>query len=231
MSPRSIFLMLLATALVATLTGGLVGWGLSSATLAHASASATAGATGAPGTSGTSGATGAKGDTGATGPAGAKGDTGATGPAGATGATGPRGPQGIQGVPGPAGPTGPAGSNASIPTYSYLSASGLFVADTLPLFGPTMSSTVPAGPALIGFSMSLTGIMGQTTCGLYSAGTRSLIAAASPVAVSPTSVLVSMTQVVTLSSPTNLELVCTNPFIDPESYTNLSIYALSFATP
>lgn len=241
MSPRSTFLLVLATALVATLTGGLLGWGLSSATLASTAAKPSAGATGAPGTAGASGTAGANGDTGANGPAGAngdtgargssgaKGDTGATGPAGATGAPGPSGPQGIQGVPGPAGATGPAGSNASIPTYSYLSASGAIFAAPFPSGGPSMTSTVPTGPALIGFSMSLTGQFGQSTCGLYSSETGTLIASAAPVSVGPTPALVALTQVVTLSSPTTLELECTNTNFDFDQYTNLSMYALSFA--
>ncbi|HEU0207161.1 MAG TPA: hypothetical protein VFQ74_10795 [Pseudolysinimonas sp.] len=226
MSPRSILLLLLATALVTTLTGGLVGWGLSSASQASATRPA-AGATGAPGTSGTAGATGPKGDAGAMGPTGATGDMGATGP---TGATGPRGLQGVQGVPGPAGAPGPAGSNATIPTYSYLSAAGGIQALPFPSGGPFMPSTVPTRPALVGFSMSLTGGgFGQTTCGLYSLETGDLIASAAPVSVSPTPALVALTQVVTLSSPTTLQLECTNPAFDNESYTNLSMYALSFA--
>jgi hypothetical protein len=78
--------------------------------------------------------------------------------------------------------------------------------------------------------MSLFVPLPQTTCGLYSGETGSPIATASPVTAGP-NMLVAMTQVVTLSSPTTLELECTNPFGPPPSpYTNLSMYALSFAT-
>jgi len=94
-----------------------------------------------------------------------------------------------------------------------------------------MTSTVPAGPALIGFSMSLTSYIGQPTCGLYSVETGALIASAAPDTAAPgTTATVAMTQVVTLTSPTTLQLGCADSFIDFKPYTDLSIYALSFAT-
>jgi hypothetical protein len=92
-----------------------------------------------------------------------------------------------------------------------------------------MSSSVPAGPALIGFSMSLTTSIGQPTCGLYSLETGALIASASPDTVSGTAT-VALTQVVTLTAPTTLELESVDSLVDVKLYTDLSIYALSFAT-
>jgi len=225
MSARTVLLLLLATALVTTVTGGLVGWGLSSATLTRASAVAT----GTPGPAGATGAAGAKGDSGATGASGAGGGTGAAGSTGPAGKAGAGGTQGVPGPAGPIGPAGPAGSNASIATSTFQSAAGTVLAMPNPTTGPVTTSIVPAGPTLIGFSLSLTGLFGQTTCGLYdTSGTQ--IAAAPPVTVGSAPVLVAMTQVVTLTAPSVLELRCANVFPDFENYTNLSIYALSFAT-
>ena len=116
-------------------------------------------------------------------------------------------------------------------TVSFQLVAGIIPAPLAPSSGPIVTTTVPAGPALVGFSMSVTGPFGDTTCGLFSLETTAPIAVAPPVAVSSTAVLIAVTQVVTLTAPTTLELECSNSVIAQfASFTNLSIYALSFAT-
>jgi collagen triple helix repeat protein len=252
MLSRSLVVMFIASVLIATVAGGLVGWGLSAATLASAHGAAGAqGDEGAPGATGAAGAAGAKGDAGATGATGATGAKGGTGAAGASGSSaakgdpgaqgsvGPQGIQGIQGIPGTNGTNGTNGAdgtNASIATYSFTSAGGSFPQFPFPFQVAAMTSAIPAGPALIGFSMSLSTaspFSPTTTCGLYDSSTATLLATASPVTLQPgISATTALTQVVTLATSTTLALECATPGALPDftSYSNLSIYGLSFAT-
>jgi hypothetical protein len=99
-----------------------------------------------------------------------------------------------------------------------------------------MPSVIPAGPALIGFSMSLSTsspLLPVTTCGLYDSATTTLLASASPVTLqSGVSATIALTQVVTLAANTTLALECSTSSapIDLTTYSGLSIYGLSFAT-
>lgn len=219
MPRRSLLLLFLATAVIAALAGGLVGWGITSATLAGATGTA-----GSPGATGTAGAPGDAGPTGAPGAAGSTGMLGATGPRGATGPAGPTGATG---------PQGPAGDNSSITTFSYVSAAGSFLAVTTPTVVGSIVATVPAGPTLIGFSAALTPVFfaPALTCGLYDLATDTLLAPAPTVfpGGGTATVTASLTQVVSLTADSTVALECASEDFSPIQYTQLSIYALSFA--
>jgi hypothetical protein len=205
-------------------------------------------ATGADGKVGSKGSTGSTGATGTQGPPGTAGLRGATGPTGApglsggpgsTGATGPEGGPGSPGAAGQAGATGPSG--ASAPTFSATSASG-----SAGSIGPyiysfaTQTVAVPAGPALIGFSVGLSSDFYKSelyTCSLIDAGNPSTVLATTASLLVPTAPDYSTfatTQMVSLAQATPLTVECSstqplsNAFL---YYESLSIYAISFATP
>ena len=233
----------------------LVGWGVASATLAASHSKTVAGATGANGSNGkdgssgkdgangvdgqagpagndgTNGATGAKGATGATGAKGADGATGTSGAAGAPGTPGTPGPVGQQGDVGPAGPSG-----ASAPSFALTSASGTgMMLGIAQAYGAPIGlpdAEIPAGPALIGFTVTIADPGGDfATCSLIDFNTNQTIASAAPMLLSLSPTTVSMTQVVTLAAPSMLRLECTPMFsLSATTYTGLSVYAISFAS-
>ena len=234
--------LLAAVIVICIAASGLVGWGVASATLASShpkTAAGTAGASGAIGSTGSTGTDGTNGKDGSAGTEGADGATGSKGAPGATGAPGQAGAAGPQGLPGVKGDTGDQGttgtSGASAPSFAVTSASGIA---TLMLpwqnFGDPIGLPVqiPAGPALVGFTVTITDpFLDFSTCSLVDASTNAVIASAAPVTLSPTPTTVSTTQVVTLAGPTTLQLQCglvINPI--PDTYTGLSVYAISFAT-
>jgi hypothetical protein len=231
--------LLAAVIVICIAASGLVGWGVASATLASshpktaAGPSASPGVAGANGSNGKAGANGKDGSAGADGTDGAAGSTGATGATGPAGAAGAQGSQGGQGVQGAKGDTGASG--ASAPSFAVTSASGTSTL-TLPWqsFGDPIGVPVqiPAGPALVGFTVTITDpLFDFPTCSLVDAISGVVVASAAPVTLSPTPTTVSTTQVVTLASPTTLQLKC-GPAFSPllDTYTGLSVYAISFAT-
>ena len=261
MSATRLYASLALAIVVCVILSSGAAWGISSVVLAgHSSHSATGpsgkngadggdgstGKDGSPGAAGATGATGATGAKGATGPAnGPKGDTGASGvngtngingtggTNGTNGAPGPQGDKGIQGDPGAQGIPGAAG--ASAPTFSATPADGTFLVQPstsspiATLFGP-----IPAGPALIGFSMQLTTqFIGVTvSCELTDITTGNVLILGTPTVLSPGSnSLFAGTQVTSLAVASSLQVLCTSPnvfeFVD---YSAVSIYAISFAT-
>ncbi|MEO8261773.1 MAG: hypothetical protein ABI566_04315 [Pseudolysinimonas sp.] len=239
MGPRFIVTVIICT-LVAGLTGGLVGWGVSSATIASATGAAGAdgtngedGADGAPGADGVDGATGPAGPQGpagsSTGTPGPRGATGATGATGADGATGLQGPAGVQGVPGV---PGTPGQDASANSFSYTSASGTFPVFSSNFTAGTIAGPVPAGPALVGFSIKVTslGFAQAISCELVDGlgntyGTTGFISMTTG-----TPLTLDATLVITVPTASTLSVACTAPYPDPfaKTYTDLSIYAISF---
>jgi hypothetical protein len=240
--------LLAAVIVICIAASGLVGWGVASATLASshpktaAGASASPGVAGANGSNGKAGANGKDGSdgtdgaNGAAGSKGATGATGATGPAGAVGAQGSQGSQGVQGTQGLQGEKGDTGaSGASAPSFAVTSASGM----AIPIFPQQnfgnpigVPVQIPAGPALVGFTVTITDpFVDFSTCSLVDATTLVVIASAAPVLLSSTPTTVSTTQVVTLAAPTTLQLQCGPTVLpNPDTYTGLSVYAISFAT-
>jgi hypothetical protein len=202
------------------------------------------GATGATGATGAIGATGAKG---APGPAnGPKGDTGAAGTNGTDGTNGTNGTNGINGVDGAQGPPGVQGEKgdkgdkgdtgapgASAPTYSVTPADGQFlpigVTPVATLVGP-----VPAGPALVGFSLQLLSPFGtvSVSCELVNSTTGDVIIPASTQVLAPgTNTLFAGTQVASLPVDSALTAQCDSAGIAlPTNYSNVSVYAISFAS-
>jgi len=171
-------------------------------------------------------------------PASETADTGSTSGTAATGATGPQGAQGSPGAAGQAGATGPSG--ASAPTFSATSASGI-VFSTGP-FTDTFSTqtvAVPAGPALVGFSVALSTDFPEPTsytCSLIDAGNpATVLATTASIVISGAAgySTFATTQVVSLAQATPLTVECTSaqPFFFELRYESLSIYAISFATP
>lgn len=249
MVARSSVVLAAATVVVAVVLSSAASWGVASLASDHVARSGSPVAEGNTGATGKSGAVGATGDigptgdsgqTGATGAAGKNGASTAVGAAGATGATGPQGPAGDIGPAGPPGATGASG--ASAPSFSATSPSGLAY-ETFPrtYSFETQTRPVPAGPALVGFSVGLSSF----DFNLDTSATCSLIDAASPTTVlattgwfadplPPYDMTFAATQVVSLSQATILTVECTSqipnrlPFIE---YRSLSIYAISFATP
>jgi Collagen triple helix repeat (20 copies) len=205
------------------------------------------GATGKAGSNGTAGARGTQGATGAagtTGPAGVRGATGSNGTAGTTGpagsngtpgATGTAGATGPVGATGPAGPQGPAGtSGASAPTFSAISASGVVVPAAGSAFTfSSQTAAVPAGPALVGFSVTLVSVFPSTViCSLVDANNPATVFAttAGQLLTPATPSTFATTQAVNLTASTNLTIQCTSDAPAPLfNYQDLSIYAISFA--
>lgn len=126
---------------------------------------------------------------------------------------------------------GDPGDDAGIQTFSAESASG-----SISVVGPTYISQlglVPTGPALVGFSVSITSAFNGDVfdCGLEDlagdpvGGTITLTTTAN------TPVTFADTRVVTLSTDTVVQLVCQpQGFSLQSSYTDASAYALSFST-
>jgi hypothetical protein len=251
------FALILAAIVCVVAIGG--SWGVSALTSSHSAVVPSSTSTGSPGTTGTSGsngeagangsagstgATGAKGangsagTTGATGTTGASGATGSPGTPGAGGTTGAIGPQGPTGLTGPQGIQGPVGaSGASAPTFSAISASGL--SSPGPVFAFfTQTAAVPAGPALVGFSVGLSSPFGlgfPVTCSLVDTSNPSTVfattASLTP-GLPPAFSTYAATQVVDLAAPTVLSVQCvmTPSFPPPLQYQSLSVYAISFAS-
>jgi hypothetical protein len=225
---------------------GLVGWGVANATLSAArgkSVTGASGATGEDGSNGKDGATGATGPRGATGATGengsstgTQGQAGAAGAAGLTGAIGARGLTGLQGAPGPAGANGKDGKDgASAPSFATTSASGVgqgILVQTMGVPIGVLPAQIPAGPALVGFTVVLTDFnFDFSTCSLVDTGTGIAVASAATLLLNPgTATTVSTTQVVTLDGATTLQLQCSglSPGL-PVTYSGLSVYAISFA--
>jgi hypothetical protein len=102
-----------------------------------------------------------------------------------------------------------------------------------------LPNQIPAGPALVGFTVTLTDVVFDlATCSLVDTGTGAIVASAAPTELSPeptafspqTPSTIATTQVVTLAPATTLQLQCSGfstPL--PVSYTDLSVYAISFA--
>jgi hypothetical protein len=184
-----------------------------------------------PGNAGTNGKNGSDGTNGTSGQAGFNGTDGT---AGATGEHGPTGPQGATGPQGPAGPSG-----ASAPTFSAISASGTTMpAPGLAFTFSTQTTAVPAGPALVGFSVGLQDIFGSpypVSCSLVDPDAPTTVfatTAAKTISFLPSFSTFAATQVVNLTATTTLAVRCTSklPNYSPfYNYQDLSIYAISFA--
>jgi hypothetical protein len=210
----------------------------------------TAGKDGANGATGATGATGAKG---APGPAdGPKGDTGAAGTNGTDGTNGTNGINGINGTDGTPGTPGAPGiqglqgiqgiqgekgdTGASAPTFSTTPPDGVFFLspDTIRTVA-TLVGPIPSGPTLVGYSFQLTTdlISSSVTCQLVNATTLDVIAQGSSevVAVGATT-LFAQTEVTSLPTASSLRVECTtsSDFIPNYSYSNVSMYAISFAS-
>jgi hypothetical protein len=212
-------------------------WGVATLASSHRSLAPSSTATGVPGVAGTSGKNGTDGKSGAAGPAGANGSDGAPG---ARSTAGEQGAVGATGAVGPQGPVGATGaSGASAPTFSAISANG----DTF-RGGPndaftfsTHTAPVPAGPALVGFSVGLQNPVGPpypVTCSLVDSNSPATVfattASLTPGNV-PAFTTYAATQVVNLPISTSLTVECTQtpagfPIL---RYQSLSVYAISFA--
>ncbi|MDQ1545317.1 MAG: hypothetical protein QOH69_221 [Actinomycetota bacterium] len=214
-------------------------WGVATLASNHPATAVTATHSGTPGHAGSDRAAGADGKNGAAGVNGSGGATGASGhagsqgTAGAQGTAGTQGPAGTQGTPGSTGPSG-----ASAPTFSAISANG--IATSFPFFAPfafaTQTAVVPAGPALVGFSVDLQDqfVPFPVTCSLVDAGDPTNVfatTASQDVAGPPSYTTFATTQVVNLLAPTSLTVQCVDSPYDPRQmvYQSLSVYAISFA--
>jgi len=244
MVARSSIVLAAATVVVAVVLSSGASWvvaSLASSSTKPASETADTGSTSGTAATGATGPQGAQGSPGAAGQAGATGPSGALGLTGSTGSTGAAGPQGTQGSPGAAGQAGATGpSGASAPTFSATSASGI-VFSTGP-FTDTFSTqtvAVPAGPALVGFSVALSTDFPEPTsytCSLIDAGNpATVLATTASIVISGAAgySTFATTQVVSLAQATPLTVECTSaqPFFFELRYESLSIYAISFATP
>ncbi|MDQ1550889.1 MAG: hypothetical protein QOD50_311 [Actinomycetota bacterium] len=211
-------------------------WGVATLASNHPATAVTATHSGTPGHAGSDGAAGADGKNGAAGVNGSGGATGASGHAGSQGTAGAQGTAGTQGPAGTQGSTGPSG--ASAPTFSAISANG--IATSFPFFAPfafaTQTAVVPAGPALVGFSVDLQDqfVPFPVTCSLVDAGDPTNVfatTASQDVAGPPSYTTFATTQVVNLLAPTSLTVQCVESPYDPRQmvYQSLSVYAISFA--
>jgi len=216
---------LVVTAGVLLSVGG--SWGVASLAGSHAVPSPSSTVTASPGLVGASGKNGHDGKDGVDGTAGANGYSGSNG------ARGPAGPQGPAGAQGPAGPTGASG--ASAPTFSAISAVGNAFFSYLPFTFPTQTAAVPAGPALVGFSIGLqaSGPPFPVTCSLVNANDPTTVFASTASLApgqAPAYSTYAATQVVNLTVPTVLAVQCsTGGLAFPMQYQSLSVYAISFA--
>jgi hypothetical protein len=240
MLTRGFVLVVVATGVVLSIGGS---WGIAALASSHnasvptSTATAVAGHAGSNGKNGNDGKDGAAGIPGSNGTNGTAGSVGARGPAGAQGTAGADGTAGAQGLTGPQGPAGPSG--ASAPTFSATSAAG----ETVQILGneytfPAQTALVPAGPALVGFSVGLQNTFFTPlpiSCSLVDANdTGTVFATTASIALGnpPAFSTFATTQVVNLTAPTSLAVECTSnppsfvPFFD---YEDLSVYAISFA--
>jgi hypothetical protein len=209
----------------------LSAWGVASMVVTTATSSVA-------GVHGSAGTTGANGKNGATGTPGANGATGLTGLVGASGATGLLGRQGIAGAMGPAGPAGTSG--ASAPSFSFVSPGGVASEPGglgTPFSIGSLVAKVPAGTALVGFSVALTADAPFTSTGFYCqlvddvGGVLATSATLNVGSSSTTPVVFATTQVVNLPAATSLSLKCLIPegYAFGVEYSAASIFAISFA--
>jgi hypothetical protein len=212
-------------------------WGVVALSADHSSTEPTSAVTGAPGLDGSAGKNGTDGKDGSNGAAGLNGSGGAAGARGVAGAQGASGAIGAGGADGAQGAVGPTGaSGASAPTFSATSPAGLVLLDGVGSTFSTQTAAVPAGPALVGFSVGLQ-IFGPdfpATCSLVDANDPTIVfatTASSDLGIPPDYSTYAATQVVNLTAPTALTVQCTmTPFDgDPAQYQSLSVYAISFA--
>jgi hypothetical protein len=256
MPTSRLYLPLVIAIVICVLLSAGATWGVNSLMQAGNTTHTTAGATGANGTNGTDGTNGSAGKdgvTGAAGTVGAAGDIGAAGSNGTDGKNGKNGTsgsngidglpgvQGDPGIPGAKGDPGDTGAaGASAPTFSDTPPDG--AAPTLlppntwfivaALVGP-----IPAGPTLVGFSLQATSTnFPVVTCELVSQTTGDVVIAGSPQQIGPgITGLFTATQVVSLPVATPLLLQCESTLFSvpgsvPFSYSNVSTYAISFAS-
>jgi hypothetical protein len=229
MVARNLVVLAVCTVVVAVVLSAGAAWGVTSLASTRTPIAGTAGTSGASGKTGTAGKTGA---------AGANGTIGVAGENGSDGAAGARGPAGAQGSAGGQGPVGPTGaSGASAPTFSAISASGLTFPNGVAFTYPTQTAAVPAGPALVGFSVGLQTIGPNfpVTCSLVDANDPTTVFATTASLLpgnAPAYSTYAATQVVNLTVPTVLTVQCimSPPFPQPMQYQSLSVYAISFAS-
>jgi hypothetical protein len=256
MSTSRLYVSLVIAIVVCVLLSAGAAWGVSSLVLAGHTTHTVVGAAGAngkdgaDGKNGAAGKDGATGATGATGAAGAKGAPGpANGPKGDTGAAGTDGTNGVNGTNGVDGQPGPPGlkgdqgdkgdkgdTGASAPTFSATPSNGIsFLSNDTPQTLANLPDRIPAGAALVGFSLQITPdfFASNVTCELVNSSTSAVIDPGSPQTVSPgTPTLFSNTLVTTLPIASSLRVDCLSDAILDQGfeYTNVSIYAISFAT-
>jgi hypothetical protein len=155
------------------------------------------------------------------------------------GSPGGRGTQGIAGNTGPTehiSSTGTSGLSAL--TFSATSATGLALYTGSSYHFSTQTSAVPAGPALVGFTvrLSLHKLPLSFTCSLIKQGNPEVIFATSAsllTPVYPSRKTFAAAQVVSLAEATPLMVECRTVGISgdfPLYYESLSIYAISFST-
>ena len=167
---------------------------------------------------GPQGASGAQGATGPQGPAGLKGDPGPQGAPGSQGLPGGQGPKGDPGLPGPAGPQGPPGA-ANLPQALVASqaAPPPPISLTQGSFTTVVSLDVPAGSYAVTGHAVVTNTSSEdaanVTCQILAAGVQA-DQAATTITPSPPSTAglrdtIPLVGVVTVASPSAVELQCT----------------------
>ncbi|HEX4445048.1 MAG TPA: hypothetical protein VHZ81_15875 [Galbitalea sp.] len=233
------FVVIVGVIVVILAVGG--SWTVDALSASHATPIATAtpiaGATGKQGSAGKDGDNGSDGTNGAAGSNGDNGAAGATGKAGTSGKNGANGINGTNGTNGLAGPPGADGaSGTSAPTFSAIIPAGLSPADPGgEIDFPGSITAVPAGPALVGFSIELNATIGiQVSCSIVDAADSSIVYGSTALinpGVGTSFATYEVTQVVNLPAATSLGVVCNQMAVFPVVYTfqNLSIYAISFA--
>ena len=244
MAARKLIAIIAASIVLTVGLSTLSAWGVASLVVATAATSSVSGIHGAAGTNGANGkdgatgTPGANGGTGSDGSVGANGAPGPTGGIGGSGASGLPGAQGIAGAMGPVGPAGPTGaSGASAPSFSFVSSGGAAISPpNLPFPVGSLVAQVPAGTALVGFSVALVLDMpfppGPYYCQLVDdVGGVLATSATLTVGGPPTPIVFATTQVVNLPAATHLSLQCvaTQGFLPLVFYSAVSIFAVSFA--
>ena len=207
-------------------------WGVATLASSRTVSAPSSAATGVPEIAGTYGKNGNDGKAGTNGAPGARGAVGARGPAGTDGAPGAQGAVGAQGLAGTDGAPG-----ASAPTFSALSASGVAFTRPGTYTFPDQTTQVPAGKALVGFSVSLDG---RSQNSLY--GTQCLLVndrtdrvygrVYIPSSANNQNYTFAATEFVNLLSPAILAIKCSIPYLEPGdqiNYSSLSVFAISFA--
>jgi hypothetical protein len=235
MVSRSSVILSACTVVVAVVLSAGASLGVTSLASDH---SPIVGATGISGATGKAGVAGKTGSDGTNGADGTDGTTGAAGTDGAVGATGATGATGAQGPVGPAGPAGPAGTSGTVAVEFTATAPDSYSpgGNGNPYTFPAQTALVPAGPALVGFSLGLASglTQGVVTCSLVDANDPSTIIATAPAPAQPGAgslPLFTVSQNVVLATATSLTIRCTSTGIPVSlSYAGLSIYAYSFAS-